>query len=363
MLTISIPLVIGWLLLEGFGVRFGQPTTLVQWIPKLTPVGFPSPFTSWFHLWPLWQWTGILGAAGYLYFTHRHPLPSREAVNIQTIPVRIEAPLPELEPESGVDPFHLGSQVVDARQPGSRPPAEPQFREETHIFPLSMIHQRSLKWDILEDCYKGYQAALLRFHIPPVRNLRIPQQSWSYASRGDIGWHHHAPVIPDTLFRAEFRDALRGYLAHEIAFKQGLDLWVRDALDYFPNEIGPWWIPLLFGNAIILPTLVKILYMPGWNHDRTKDADLFAHAVGAGAELKHECQLKQVRGDEMPSSAMLDPESPTLAERIMQLEGLLKQEYEQMHAYGLTPPAEKPVAVPQKRLKKGAHKLQTPHQG
>ena len=359
MLTISIPLVILWLLLGMLGVGFGQPTTLVQWIPKLAQLPFPNPFTKWFHLWPLWQWTGIFGAASYLYFTHRNPMPSREAVNIRTIPVRIEVPMPELEPEPGIDPFDLQRGVVDST-PKAKMPPEPQYREETRIFPLSIIHEHSAKWNILEECYKGYQAALLRFRIPPVRNLRIPQQSWSYASRGNIGWHQHTPVIPDTLFRPEFRDALRGYLAHEIAFKQGLDLWVRDLLDYFPNEIGPWWVPLLFGDAIVLPTLVKIIYMPGWNHDRTKDADMFAHAVGAGADLKYECQQKQARGDEMPSSATLDPENPTLAERIMQLEGLLNIEYKQMRTYGLVPPAEKPLAPPQQRLKKAARKSQAP---
>lgn len=286
-------------------------------------------------------------------------MPSREAVNIRSIPVRIEVPMPEPEPEPGIDPFHLQSQVVDST-PRAKMSPEPQYREETHIFPLSIIHEHSEKWHILEECYKGYQAALLRFRIPPVRNLRIPQQSWSYASKGMIGWHQHAPVIPDTLFRPERRELLRAYLAHEIAFKQGLDLWVRDLLDYFPNEIGPWWVPLLFGNAIVLPTLVKVIYTPGWNHDRTKDGDVFAHAVGAGPDLKYECKKMQALDDEMPSSATLDPDNPTLAERIMQLEGLIHIEYEQMRAYGLVPPTEKPLAPPQQRLKKATHKSQAP---
>ncbi len=359
MLTISIPLIVLWLLLEVLGVRFGQPTALVQWLPQLAQGPFPNPFARPFRLWPLWQWTGIFRAASYLYFTHRDPMPTREVVNIRTIPVRIEVPEPDLEPESGVDPFHLG-QVVDAT-PRSTTPPEPQYREETHIFPLSIIHEHSEKWDILEECYKSYQAALLRFRIPPVRNLRIPQQSYSYASRGNIGWHKHAPVIPDSLFRPQFRDSLRGYLAHEISFLQGLDLWVRDLLDYYPNEIRGWWLLLLFGNAIVLPTIVKVKFTPGWDHDRTKDGDVFAHAVGAGAELKHECQQKQALGDEMPSSATLDPENPTLAERIMQLEGLLNSEYEQMRAYGLVPPAEKPLAPPQQRLKKGTRKSSAPN--
>ncbi|GLV61192.1 hypothetical protein KDH_80080 [Dictyobacter sp. S3.2.2.5] len=350
MLTVGMPLLVLWVLLEVLGVHLGQPTALVLWIPHLAQGPVPRPFPV--HLWPLWPWTGICGAVRYLYTTHRHRRPSREVVNIQMLPVRRDAPAPEQVP--GADPFLLRTpnQVIDATPELSRTPEVPHREEEAHVFPLSLIHEHSEKWLILEECYHSYRAALLRFSIPPVRSLQIPEQSWSYASKGNIGWKEHAPVIPESLFRPHLRDILRGYLAHELAFRQGLDLWVRDLLDFYPNNIRRQWSRLLLGNAIVLPTLVKETLTRGWDRDRTKDGDVFAHLVGAGAELKHECQRQHALDEEMPSSATLDPDNPPLAERIMLLEGLLNQEHDQMRAYGLVPPAEKPLISPQRRLTK-----------
>lgn len=350
MLTIGVPVIVLWVLLEVLGLHLGQPTAVVQWIPQAQQP-FPRPFPV--QLWPLWPWTGICGAVSYFYTTHRHRRPSREVVNIQMLPVRRDAPAPEQVP--GADPFLLRApnQVIDATPELSRTPEAPDREEEAHVFPLSLIHEHSEQWSILEECYHSYRAALLRFSIPPVRFLQIPEQSWSYASKGNIGWKKHAPVIPESLFRPHLRDILRGYLAHELAFRQGLDLWVRDLLDFYPNDIRGQWSRLLLGNAIVLPTLVKVRLTRGWDRDRTKDGDVFAHMVGAGAELKHECQRQQAQDEVMPSSAALDPDNPPLAERIMLLEGLLNREYEQMRAYGLIPPAEKPLVPPQHQLKKG----------
>ncbi len=352
MLTISIPLIMLWFLLEVLGVRFGQPTAVVRWIPSLRQVPFPNPFPP--HLWPFWQVIGVVWAAGYLYVTHHKPQSPRPQVNIKTVRVPIERLEPE--PEPGVDPFHLNGSIVDAILTPKTAPG-PQYYKETRIFPLSIIHEHSEKWTILEQQYKNYRAALKRFSVSPVRRLSIPSQAMSYKGKGAIGWQKHQLVLPEDLFLPENAELLSGYLAHELAYFQGIDLWVRDLTTHYPNEITrKEWQRILIGNVQVLPTAIKIWYLPGWEHDRTKDGDVFTHLVGEGPKLKRRIQYLETADRVLESSASLNPDSPTSAERIMQLEGLMNVEHEQMRAYGLVPPTEEPVVTQPRRLKKGTRK-------
>ncbi len=294
MITFAIIFILLWFLLEAFGVTFGHPGSLVTWIPSLRQVPFPNPFPLWpFHLWPLWQWTGMLWALWYLYSTHRKVRSSRPQVNVKTVRIRLATPEPSPTPaESGVDPLHQNlntnetggyswqaNRIVDA-VPTPKPNPEPQYRDEVRVFPLSVIHEHSEQWNILEECYKGYREALKRFRTPPLRRLRIPPRALTYSGQGKIGWYKHQLVLPDMLFLPEYRALLSCYLAHEISFIQGIDLWVRDLLTHYPSETRGLWKRLLIGNALVIPTLIKVWYEPGWQYDRTLDADVFAQIVG-----------------------------------------------------------------------------------
>lgn len=358
MLSIAIVLILLWFVLEVCGLTLGHSSTFVTWIPPLELMPFPNPFSLWpVHLWPLWQWTGCTWAAGYLYFAHRKRRSPRPDVNVRKVRIRIQEP----EPEPSVKSFHPNTNetgrrayfnnIVDAVPTPKPATREPQYREEARVFPLSVIHEHSEPWNILEQRYQNYRAALKRFRISPVRRLSIPPQALSYSSKGLIGWHKHKPVLPETLFRLERRKLLSGYYAHEVAFFQGVDLWVRDLLTYYPNEVtrGSCML-LLLGYGLVIPTWIKVHYQRGWEYDRTKDADVFAYFVGEGPNLKGLFEQLQADDRNMPSSATLDPEHPTLAERIGQLDGLMNQENEQMRSYGLVPPDELPL-VEQQRLK------------
>jgi hypothetical protein len=215
---------------------------------------------------------------------------------------------------------------------------EPQIVTEVRFFPLSKIHPHEARWNLLEQCYKSYRTALERFTTKPIRHLCIPPQASHYERKGPLGWKGREPVFPEPLLHPELAETLAPWLAHEVAFYNGLDLWTRDLLACYPNEVNKrLWTRVLIGNFLVLPTLVKILYMPGWEHDRVKDGDLFSYFVGQGPNLKHLLQKTQAQGKKVPSSASLNPDRPTLSERIGQLEGLINQEQTHLREHSLIP--------------------------
>jgi hypothetical protein len=318
----------------------------------LTWKAFPTPIPL--RLWPLWQYTGLLWGGGYLFTTHHTRRYPRPDVNVKTkrIPVPVDTqeseapPLPEPPLfETIVDLFGSPKrQVIVDAPPATQPmPREQGYRIETRIFPLSLIHQHAEKWETLERYYHEYRDALTRFRTHPLRKLTIPPQAYYYESIGHIGWQHHELVIPERLFHPKNKELLPGYLAHELAFRQQSDLWLRDLLSHYANDTFEQWAGILVGDFQALPTTIKVWYMPRWEYDRTKDGDIFAYLLGQGPLLKRHFQRLIEKEKPMPSSATLNTESPTLSERIGQLEGLINHEYEQMRSYGLEPPQETPL--------------------
>lgn len=255
------------------------------------------------------------------------------------------------------------SWVVDAAPVPKEALTEPQTVTEVQLFPLSKLHPHEAKWNLLEQCYKSYRAALERFTTKPVRHVRIPPQASYYERKGPLGWNGREPVFPEPLLHPELAETLAPWLAHEVAFYNGLDLLVRDVLAFYPNEVTTrLWSGVLIGNFLILPTVVKILYLPGWEHDRVKDGDLFSYFVGQGPNLKHLLQKTQAQGKKVPSSASLNPDRPTLSERIGQLEGLINQEQAHLREHGFVPP-EPPLMhghEPLPQLDRRTHKREEP---